>query len=692
MTEAAVGALKVESSKQPGTSQENGTHHTVLVEAVEFVEEMDVEPSVTLSDTGRAADILVPATEVAVEETPLYAMALLEKKRRRKTIEDSISAYCIKTQLKPTVASFEEDRVSQVVDSVLNATVPGLDFASVRCRRRNCDFCGLLDLALGAPLVRVPNQDEWTELMSHAIRNRRVNLVATVPVSTDRYSGSSPIRVAVKIRIDGELFSVADDDLDHIPDGGMLEFIPRADTGFQSELLFRDESDLPFMTGSLSAHECCAVAAHNARKELMVQLHRERQAELIEKEAGMKCGRTLEIGSDAFGRSYWKFSGDDSLFVFSPDDPSASSPVWQRFEGSARVASVLFALSKEEIVEDLKKVFPRAAAMLRDGSWKNSLLSQQYPTALNFAEVEDGDAVPQVAQTDSIVLGGLDVRMDVFRVDYFSHRLDTHVSSIENLQPYAVGENVLVESKSGTILWDAVISGVSRRKLGRPQNQVIDAYRVEYKGWNSRFTEWVEPKRVVEPNENNRLLQEELDMERAASRGGLPVALNTLTAKNYFLARDRVRGSSSLPDFDRVAQVNEGSSSSDLTFGLMKAAILALEAALPLGSVDNRDDGPWNPRNAHQWRHFVETAPGPARLMQCVILLEDMIGEDWIIQEVGHLRSCLPARWKAILEATSSSLAVRIILLDRSLRYGTVDKKRYRMNSKKKDSRPKPSS
>jgi hypothetical protein len=256
-----------------------------------------------------------------------------------------------------------------------------------------------------------------------------------------------------------------------------------------------------------------------------------------------------------------------------------------------------------------------------------------------------------------------------------------------------VDEEVLVESKSGTMLWDAVVTGVSRRTLGLSRELVIDAYRVEYKGWNSRFTEWVEPKRVVEPNENNRLLQEELDGERAATRGGLPVALNLLAAKDYLYARDRARGcsTSALPDFDRVMQVKKdggessSSSSSDVTFGLMKAALLAIECALPVGSVNTTDGGRWSEHRARQWRHLVETAPGPARLMQCTIVLEDAIGEDWVVPEVGHLRSCLPARWKAVLEATAPSLAVRILLLDRSLKYGTVDRKRHKSSSSKKN-------
>jgi len=35
----------------------------------------------------------------------------------------------------------------------------------------------------------------------------------------------------------------------------------------------------------------------------------------------------------------------------------------------------------------------------------------------------------------------------------------------------------------------------------------VTGYRVGYKEWSSRFDEWVEPKRVVEPNDNNLLVQ-----------------------------------------------------------------------------------------------------------------------------------------------------------------------------------------
>lgn len=170
----------------------------------------------------------------------------------------------------------------------------------------------------------------------------------------------------------------------------------------------------------------------------------------------------------------------------------------------------------------------------------------------------------------------------------------------------------------------------------------------------------------------------------AASRDGLPKSLDQLEAKGYLRAKDRVRGSVPLPDFTKVAFVGDSGSSSDRVFAEMKAALLAVEAALPIGSVDNTSTGDWNPAFASQWRTMVREAAGPWNLMRCVILLEDTISEEWQKPSLIHLRSCLPSRWKALDEASASSLAMRILLLDRSITYRVVDKKRYKPAKSKK--------
>ena len=170
----------------------------------------------------------------------------------------------------------------------------------------------------------------------------------------------------------------------------------------------------------------------------------------------------------------------------------------------------------------------------------------------------------------------------------------------------------------------------------------------------------------------------------AAARDGLPSLIDQLEAKDYIRAKDRVRGSAPLPDFAKAAFVGSNRSSSDKVFAAMKAALLAIEAALPIGSVNNTSTGAWNPSFASQWRMEVRESAGPWSLMRCVILLEDTISEEWQKPSLIHLRSCLPSRWKALDEASASSLAMRILLLDRSIIYDMVDKKRYKPSKSKK--------
>ena len=239
-----------------------------------------------------------------------------------------------------------------------------------------------------------------------------------------------------------------------------------------------------------------------------------------------------------------------------------------------------------------------------------------------------------------------------------------------------------MESKSGKLLWDATVTDVSRSKEDGP----VTGYRVRYKGWSSRFDEWVDKDRLVEPSENNLQVQEEMLEEAAAKRDGLPPALNRMEAISALRKPDRARGNAFLPDFASVAHADAGASSNSRTFAIMKAAVLLIEAALPLGAVDVTSKGSWRPDVAKQWRLMVERAVGPANLLRCVILLEDVITEEWFKPDVGHTRSCLPNRWLALSEASVASLAMRIVLLDRGLLYDIVDTTRFveRPDKKKK--------
>ena len=163
-------------------------------------------------------------------------------------------------------------------------------------------------------------------------------------------------------------------------------------------------------------------------------------------------------------------------------------------------------------------------------------------------------------------------------------------------------------------------------------------------------------------------------LEEVAASRGIPSLVENMIAKDFLHTNDRARGSAILPDFQEVSKVAPSASTDERSFGLLKAALLLIEAALPLGAVDNSEQGPWSPTLASEWRSVVKSARGPSSLMRCVILLEECLAPEWMELQFSHLLACMPIKWKAIKEASVSSLAIRIFLIDKGLHYDEVDK------------------
>jgi len=375
--------------------------------AVEVVDDVTgTESTVTAKPDGTVGGVIATPKK----ELP-FAAALIDKGKRQKAIEDSFAAYTIKNQMRTTVASFTEDTFSSLVDDSLSSKDSGLSFPSLRCRRMQCKFCGLSDVALGSPLLRVPDEEEWDNLIPHTSRNRRTHLVAEMPNTSASSFEATPFLISVTIQVDGELFSMPDADFQMSKDGAMVEFTPRSKLAFQDELKFRYESGLPFVTGKYSAHEGCAIAAHNARKDAKVQKYKNREAEQIENDAGMSCGRTLEIGRDEAGRSFWKFDSDpDSLFICTQVDEGSNDPAWHHYEHPESVASVIVGLGKDPVVRELKRCYPTANEMIKDRTWPDLLMKRRFP---KVAKLICNDTVREnedEEETSLQVEGGFEVR------------------------------------------------------------------------------------------------------------------------------------------------------------------------------------------------------------------------------------------------------------------------------------------
>jgi hypothetical protein len=654
---------KVEASIVKGIKKQKGDSDAMIIDAgaIEVVSDVNVH-SMPLSVLDISGDGGVQPNPVLSEgdiRKKMRQSALEAQEKRQKAREDLILVFAIKSQLRPTIASFEEDVVSQVVDSTLAPGDGSVQVASCRCRGLVCDFCGLSDNALGTPLLRVPNDKEWKELMPHSTRLRKVHLVAGLS-PTQISSDTEPRKVQLKtlqIRIGGELFSNPDDDFfDQVADGGLMTFLPRSVDGFQDELAFKDCSNLPFVTGSLSAHECCAIAAHNARKERVVQDFKDMKTRIAEVDSGNFCGRTLSLGRDIAGRTYWQLKDEEALYV-GPSDGEAA--FWRRYAEPDVVASIISCLGDDPIVVELKRSFPQASRLLHGRKWSQMLQKRQF------------DGTSKALTTGDVHTEG---KNDNDEDENFKDE-----DADEEDEPYEAGEDVLVESKCGKMLWDAKVVAVSQSKV---KNKVT-GYRIHYKRWSSRFDEWVATSRVVEPNENNLQVQEEWLEDMISASDGVPEPLEQMRAKKFLRAKDRARGTAQVPNLVDIALAHPSASTSEKAFAVAKAGLLLVEAALPIGAIDNSYTGVWRPDYAAKWRKMVEKAEGPCALTTCAFLFEESITPEWIDQHFIHMLSSLPVKWKAIRDATVSNVALRISLLDNGLNYETVDKTRYKNRSRK---------
>jgi len=644
-------ALPINEENYEGKEKTSSDAMAVVVDAnaIEVVKDVNVDEKKKIanltSDISNGGSVIKPDSIVSEEMTlrEEKIIALEEREKRQKVREESITAFCVRNQLRPAFASFEEDNVSLVVDNTLGSKEKGLSLTSIRCRGKLCQLCGLSDIALGSPLLRIPNAEEWHDLMPHITRNRQVFLLADLkaihPEGDDNAAmpnSSMKDVVSVRIIIGGEIFSYTNKTswTEDITDGGMVEFLPWNEEGFQHELKLRYEAQIPYVTGSLAAHECCAISAHNARKDQVVNEHKEKRRVLLEQDSGMLCGRTLSIGKDGFGRTYWKFKADKALFICTSDE----SISWRRYVDPEVIASIIIALGKEPITSELKHAFPEATALLKGRKWVQLLLKRQFIKENTKREIEKS-------------------KQDL---------ADNVEEEYEDEEPYQVGEEVLVESRCGRMLWNASILAVSHNSVDTDK---VNGYRIRYKGWSSRFDEWVTPYRVVEPVDNNLSIQQEMIQDLQNGKLNLPKQLRGMNARRHVNSPDRARGSLRVPDFMDIARITPSSSSLEISLGVGRAGLLLIEAALPDGAVDTS----WGYSLSAAWRNVVQTAAGPSTLMACVFLLEEHIDPEWMDPHMVHLLACLPQRWKAIREATVSSLCLRITMLDQCVQYDAIE-------------------
>jgi len=623
----------------------------------------DILPKLANNENGKVVPTDIPAvvgsgvegeeSASIVELKRQRAVTVKTVKGRRRKREDTFMASAIKKQLKPAISSLEEDNVSRVINNALSSNDEEITFATNRCRPVVCDFCGLSDVTLGSPLFRVPNDEEWEERKDFLIKGRNSLLIAELgnckpsAMITENLpptdSGTKSIErtfVTVSIKIGGEV--IANEEQFETKDGGVdimsCGLLPRNKSGFQQELKARadDLLPVPLITGSMSAHECCALAAHKARKEKLLQTAKKKMSHQMELAHGNKCGRTMSIGYDREGRSYWHFeSNPGSLFIFVKRTVGASQGKFLRFNSSEIIASVIMSLGRQEISKDLKALFPKAQELLENGTWSRLLQKRAFQKQSNNTGIPQDSDIE--SEEESAELGVL----------------------------YDPGDEVLVESSTRKILWDAKVIAAAKKDEDGP----IIGYRVKYKDWSSRFDEWVAPSRVFDTSDEHLTRQHNCAAMLAKEPTALPQSIISLVAASFLDSPNRARDLSYMPSFGKILRTPNKISLEDEVLTELKVAVLLIEAALPAGSVKKTGKGIWKPETASYWRSMVNKATTPGDLMGCLVLLETAISKDWLRPNATHLISCLPRSWKSINEASISSISLRLWTLDQGIKY-----------------------
>jgi hypothetical protein len=152
----------------------------------------------------------------------------------------------------------------------------------------------------------------------------------------------------------------------------------------------------------------------------------------------------------------------------------------------------------------------------------------------------------------------------------------------------------------------------------------------------------------------------------------VPNTMN-LIAQSFIREPRRARGNIPAPIYFELFR-NKAASVEQRTLDLMKFGILLVEAALPQGSLNtSSDEGLCSPEMTAGWRSMVLKAQGPRALAGCLILLENSIRKQWFRSDTEQLLLCMHRPFKAVNEATISSIALRLWLLDRGIKYTQIE-------------------
>jgi hypothetical protein len=108
----------------------------------------------------------------------------------------------------------------------------------------------------------------------------------------------------------------------------------------------------------------------------------------------------------------------------------------------------------------------------------------------------------------------------------------------------------------------------------------------------------------------------------------------------------------------------------DNPLGMLRAALLVVEAALPdLSKDENEEKWGKGAQFARCWREAVAQAKDASDMMSALLMLEFSIKSSWLKPTGMKLMGCMPSRNILSRRATLGQVAARLWILDATIRY-----------------------
>ena len=198
----------------------------------------------------------------------------------------------------------------------------------------------------------------------------------------------------------------------------LLQFLPHNPIGFQSELKFWGNSNLSILSGLLCAHEVCAVAAHRTLKDKYMNERIQLQRYNMSRIAAFSVVKTIPIGTDPFGRTYWVFNAKpNSLFVL--QHSASDHKQWHKYEKPEEIASVLVCLGKHPLSDTLKETFPEAVKAMKDRSWSTLLMKRSLPRGPDAVEAHTlPDVSSRTTSDEQVDFGEVSIMCPLLEVGF----------------------------------------------------------------------------------------------------------------------------------------------------------------------------------------------------------------------------------------------------------------------------------